>query len=157
MKMISPGATSIEMLRNTSIRREPIRNDWNKSRAINCGCTHNYSAKIDIVQHRHLDLFLFAFRTLKPPRNFRGGLSEFKVSLHHSERFQGRLVHRARWLNTLGGLILRQRRARLWSENTVDFALVITLLLQRRLHIGYNLSRILLRTRGVDRSIIIID
>jgi hypothetical protein len=27
------------MPRNTSIRRGPIRKDWNKSRAINCGVT----------------------------------------------------------------------------------------------------------------------
>src|SRR6266436_3376516 len=63
MKMISPGATSIEMPRNTSIRREPIRNDWNKSRAIHCGCTHNYSAKIDIVQE------FFGFLTLARAHN----------------------------------------------------------------------------------------
>ena len=74
MKMISPGATSIEMPRNTSIRREPIRNDWNKSRAINCGCTHNYSAKIDIVQHVILNgaknLVIVIVLQKKPPRNF---------------------------------------------------------------------------------------
>jgi hypothetical protein len=39
------------MPRNTSIRRDPIRKDWNKSRAISCGCcTDNYSAKIAILQ-----------------------------------------------------------------------------------------------------------
>src|SRR5438128_10705630 len=145
MKMISPGATSIEMPRKTSIRREPIRNDWNKSRAISCGCTHHYSAKIDIVQHRHLDLFHFVSRTKNRRGIFRGGLSEFKVSLHHSERFQSRLVHRARWLKTLSGLILRQRRARLWSEHTVDFALIVTLFLKCGLHVGYDLPGILSR------------
>src|SRR5438067_6139895 len=49
--MISPGATSIEIPRNTSMRREPIRNDWHKSRATSCDCgTDNYSAKIDMLQ-----------------------------------------------------------------------------------------------------------
>src|SRR5438105_3766868 len=149
MKMISPGATSIEMPRNTSIRREPIRKDWHKSRAISCGCTDNYSAKIDILQDRVLFSYSCSCSSSGTKENrrgtVRGGLSEFRISLHHSERFQRWLVYRAGWLKTLSGLILRQGRARLWSEDAVDVALVITLLLQRRLHIGYNLGRIVLR------------
>ena len=42
------------------------------------------------------------------------------------------------------------------SKNAVDFALVVALLLKRRLHVGYDLAGIFLRTRGVDRPVIII-
>src|ERR1700751_6102918 len=87
---------------------------------------------------------------------FRGDFSESKSWLHHSERFQGWLGHRACRLEAMSGLILRQRRACLRSENAVDFALIVTLLLKCCLHVGYRLARIHLRIRGVDRSIIII-
>src|SRR5207302_4136023 len=91
----------------------------------------------------------------KIPRRFRAVL---QTSLPHSKRFQRRLVHQARWLKiSLSGLILRQRRAGLLSENSVDLAVIIALLLQRRLDVGYDLRGIVLRIRGVNWSVIIVD
>src|SRR6266850_1527005 len=55
------------MPRNTSIRREPIRKDWDKSRAISCDCTDNYSSKIDILQDRVLSSCSCSVQRKPPP------------------------------------------------------------------------------------------
>src|SRR6266404_5839561 len=166
MKMISPAATSTEIPRSTSMRREPILKDWNKSRATSCVCCTGQLLR----QDRHVATLALRLAASQcqcgsdlgqkksPRKKFRGDLRFCpKLSLRHAERFQRWLVHRARWFEALRGLIFRQRRAGLRSEDAVDVALIKSLLLQRGLDVGYDLARILSRIRGVDRSIIIID
>src|SRR5215471_2828624 len=76
-----------------------------------------------------------------------------KLCLDHSERLECRLVDRARWFEALSGLIFRQCSAGFWSKNAVDIAPVVALLLEGGLHVSYDLGRIIIRTRGVDRSV----
>src|SRR5438105_121878 len=131
MKTTSPCATSIEMPRNTSMRREPIRKDWNKSRAINCVSTGTYlplrstSCKIEFSP---LALTPALYKKNRRGK-LRGDFSECKSWLHHSKRFQGRLVHRPCWFEPLRGLIFGQGSTRLWTKNTVHLALIKALLL----------------------------
>src|SRR5207247_9755977 len=84
-----------------------------------------------------LILLLLLLSTKKNRRGkLRGDFSQSKSWLHHPERFQGWLVHRACWFEALSRLILCQSRARLWSKNAVTLALIVALLYECCLYVG---------------------
>src|SRR5262249_23372343 len=127
---------------------------WKKSRATSCVCCTE-----ELVARRSTSsIFVFS-----PKENRRGVLPrgdlaiQLKLRLDHAERLQRWLIHRASWLEALRRLIFRERSARLRPKHSVDIALIVALLLERGLHVGYDLAGVFMRTRSVDRSIINVD
>src|SRR5690242_3446142 len=78
------------------------------------------------------------------------------VWLGHPECFESRLINRAGWFDTLSGLIFSQSRTGLRSKDTIDFTLIISLLLQGGLDVGNDLAWIHLWIGGVDWAVEII-
>src|SRR5207247_8206905 len=78
----------------------------------------------------------------KPPsRSSRGGFLVIEISLCHSQRLQSWLIDRGCLCQPMVALVSGDSSARLRSEQTVYFVVIITLLLQRRLDVCNHLVR----------------
>src|SRR5215510_1733162 len=108
------------------------------SRAISCGCCTS----------KYLPLIVSTCKTAmrksrrrKHSRRLLRKKTQRVLSLCHSQRLKGRLIDRCCFCQSAVALVSCKRPARLRADEAVHFTLIVTLLLQRGLHITNYLVR----------------
>src|SRR6476660_8703138 len=153
-KTASLRCTSIEMPRNTSIRRGPMRNERRRSCATNCGAPFFIARTLprqfkpgnqarDVLAHAagSNSMLKMAAR----PHWFLASPAERPLHLfrppliNKSKRSQRRPIDRASHRQVILHLVILNRRSRYRTEHTIDSFTEVSELLQRILHVGDDL------------------
>src|SRR5205085_3358454 len=132
-KTASPKASSIEIPRNTSIRRDPIRKERRRSRATSCDSA--------MAAEAFAESALRATQRKSRPTESRRAAPGYNGCLGDTETLQSRPVNGRCYGQAAIALEIRERRTRPRSEQTVDGIIIITLFLERGLDVGYYLAR----------------
>src|SRR5438477_1193852 len=160
-KTASLRRTSIEMPRNTSIRRGPIRNERRKSRATKCGVPFSIAPTLSLYFGRAIEREISyaggSSNRASPARTAmlnmaaghiclsiarRSGRSTLVVVLiYKPERNQQWPVDRPRHRQVILYLVILNRRPRYRTEHAINCFTEVSELLQRVLHIGDDLVR----------------